>query len=199
MFIKAFVRFCCYFPYWLMRKNRIFSFYVVPKSLIGQNIEVQAGTRIDAMSSIDSYTYIGCYSHITKTQIGRYVSIANNVSIGQGEHDLTQLSTSALFYEDAWSTLTLGHCEVASDAWIGVDAVILRGVRVGVGAVVAANAVVTKDVPDYAIVAGVPARFIRYRFSEEVRQSLLRSKWWEKDILEAKRVLATIQAKEKIV
>ncbi|MBK9187303.1 MAG: antibiotic acetyltransferase [Moraxellaceae bacterium] len=198
MFIKAFVRFCCYFPYWLMRKNRIFSFYVAPKSLIGQNIEVQTGLVLMQCQALIVIP-IGCYSHITKTQIGRYVSIANNVSIGQGEHDLTQLSTSALFYEDAWSTLTLGHCEVASDAWIGVDAVILRGVRVGVGAVVAANAVVTKDVPDYAIVAGVPARFIRYRFSEEVRQSLLSSKWWEKDILEAKRVLATIQAKEKIV
>jgi len=64
---------------------------------------------------------------------------------------------------------------------IGTDAVILRGVHVGNGAVIGANAVVTKDVPDFAIVAGVPAKILRYRFDEKKRKEILESKWWKKD------------------
>lgn len=161
------------------------SSHVSPASLHGNHIEILRGTHIDATSEIGSYTYIGCYTYITRSRVGRYVSIANNVSIGQGEHDLSRISTSSIFYDSPWSVLTAGECEICSDAWIGVDAVILRGVRVGIGAVVAANAVVTKDVPDYAIVGGIPARVIRYRFPEDVRRRLLESRWWEQEKSEA--------------
>lgn len=165
--------------------SRILSFHVSQKSLRGKAIEIQTGTRVDAQSEIGSYTYVGCYSYITATRIGRYVSIANNVSIGQGEHVLNKISTSSRFYDDPLLVLTDGDCEIESDAWIGVDAVVLRGVTIGVGAVVAANAVVTHDVPPYAIVAGVPARLVRYRFDENVRSQLLDSRWWECEAKEA--------------
>ncbi len=159
----------------------------------GRGIEVQKGACIDDSTSIGSYCYIGKYSYITRAIIGSYVSIGNNVSIGQGEHDLERCSTSSLFYDSPYEVLTQGECVIGSDAWIGVDAIILRGVRVGVGSVVAANAVVTKDVPDFAIVAGVPAKILRYRFSETKRNKLLQSRWWELDIGEARLLLASIQ------
>lgn len=166
----------------LLRECRIRSLNVSPRALLQSNgIEALHGSSIDATSNIGSYTYVGCNTHITKSTIGRYCSIANNVSIGQGEHSLDRISTSSKFYADPWETLTAGDCEIASDVWIGVDAVILRGVRIGIGAVIAANAVVTRDVPAFAIMGGVPARLIRYRFSEEKQQKILISRWWEKE------------------
>jgi acetyltransferase-like isoleucine patch superfamily enzyme len=73
-------------------------------------------------------------------------------------------------------TVTIG-----ADVWIGLNAVILDGMSIGDGAVVAANAVVTRDVPPFAVVAGVPARIVRYRFDEETRAALQRSRWWDRD------------------
>lgn len=164
---------------------RIYSVYVSPKALRGRNIEIHIGTRIDSSCEIGGNSYIGCYGYVTRAKIGRYVSIANNVSIGQGEHKLDRISTSSVFYESAWDVLTAGDCEIGSDVWIGVDAIILRGVKVGTGSVVAANAVVTKDVPDFAVVAGVPARIIKYRFPESQRAQILASLWWEMESDEA--------------
>ena len=172
---------------------RIYSFYVSPKALCGKNITIQTGARVDSSSAIGGNTYIGCYSYVTRAKIGRYVSIANNVSIGQGEHQLTKISTSSIFYESPWDILTAGDCEIGSDAWIGVDAIILRNIKIGTGAVVAANAVVTKDVPDFAIVAGVPARVIKYRFSEPQRLQILASLWWEKEPDEATLILQQLE------
>ena len=72
-----------------------------------------------------------------------------------------------------------GDTVVGNDVWIGYEAVILAGVKIGDGAIIGARAVVTKDVPPYTIVGGVPAKFIRKRFSDEVIDALLRLKWWE--------------------
>lgn len=188
---KAF--YCFFWPivHLLLRRKgvRLYSTQAALKAIKGTHIFINKNTHIDKNSTIDSYTYVGSNCWVTKSDIGRYVSIGNNVSIGQGEHDLSLPSTSTLFYENPYEQLTHGGCQIKADAWIGVDAIILRGVTIGIGAVVAANAVVTKDVPDYAVVAGVPARIIKYRFHKERQAELLSSGWWNMSLDEAKKVL----------
>lgn len=182
----------------IFRACRIRSMGVSPRALqFEREIEALYGASIDSTSKVGSYTYIGCYSYITKSLLGRYCSIANNVSIGQGEHRLDRITTSSIFYEAPWEILTEGDCVIESDVWIGVDAVVLRGVKIGVGAVVAANAVVTKDVPPFAIVGGVPAKLIRFRFSEEKQKAILLSRWWEKERVEATALLRRLEEEFK--
>ena len=155
----------------LYRLNKNF-----PKSTL-----VHWSCSIDKSVQIGAHTYVGRNTCITKTSIGKYCSIANNVSIGQGEHNYTRFSTSTHFAENPFEELTEMPCAIGNDVWIGVGAVILRGVTVSDGAVIGANAGVTNDVPPYAIVAGVPARVIKYRFSEEKISELHSSRWWEYD------------------
>ncbi|NOT17936.1 MAG: CatB-related O-acetyltransferase [Sulfuriferula sp.] len=176
-----------------LKSNYIASLGVSPHASLGSNVSIGNAAKIDADSSIGSYSYVGDNCVISRAKIGRYVSIANNVSIGPGEHILTRLSTSSLFYRQPYEELTQGECIIENDVWIGVDAVVLRGVRVGIGAVVAANAVVTKDVPAFAVVGGVPSRLIRFRFSEEKQKVILASRWWEKEYEEAAAVIHQLE------
>ncbi len=148
---------------------------------------------IDEFSVVGNNTFIGKNVAITKTQIGNYCSIAPGALIGMGEHDLSEVSTSSLFYENAYDKLTEKECIVEHDVWIGANAIVLRGVKIGIGAVVGAGAVVTKDVPAFAVVVGAPAKIIKFRFDPEKQEIILSSKWWEKNKDEAKIILKDLK------
>jgi acetyltransferase-like isoleucine patch superfamily enzyme len=141
-------------------------------------------------STLGDHTFIQENALVIKASIGKFCSIAAGVNIGMGQHPLHTVSTHPAFYS-AIQPIAMTFCRkelfspfqmtrVGHDVWIGRNAMIRDGVTVGTGAVVAAGAVVTDDVPDYAIVAGVPARVIKYRFGEETRSKLLKTCWWDK-------------------
>jgi len=139
-------------------------------------------------SSLGAYSYIGRGTQLIYASVGKFCSISGNVLIGMGHHTLSYLSTSPIFTEknngtghswtDKESLLPYKPVTIGNDVWIGTRAMILGGVTIGDGAVIGAGAIVTKDVPPFAIVAGVPARIIRYRFSEEVIERLEALQWW---------------------
>lgn len=121
--------------------------------------------------------------------IGKFTSIADEVTILLGGNHrvdwITMYPFSALL--DSWPEATgiVGHpyskgdVVIGNDVWVGNGATILSGVSVGDGAVIAARSVVVKDVPPYAIVAGNPARIVKYRFKKKTIKKLLNAKWWD--------------------
>ncbi len=153
------------------------------------NVIFQKSIIIDSV--IGDHTFIQKNSQVICAEIGKFCSIAGGVKIGLGRHPLTFVSTHPAFYS-ATQPLAKTFCQsdvfspfqrtsIGHDVWIGESAMIVDGIKIGIGAVVAAGAVVTKDVPPYAIVAGVPAKIIKYRFDEETKKQLLQSKWWDMD------------------
>ncbi|MBS3648081.1 CatB-related O-acetyltransferase [Pseudaminobacter sp. 19-2017] len=157
---------------------------------------------------IGAFTYLGCRQTVFRhvDSIGRFCSIAPNVTVGAAEHATGMLGTHSMFngqWDKQWPELfsefgltpdqiavgrqaanaqiaaRAGRVKIGNDVWIGDGAYISRGVSIGDGAVIAARSVVTRDVPPYGIVGGVPARVIRYRFDEEIIGRLLAARWWE--------------------
>jgi len=180
----------------IIHKNvQIKSNFVNLKTKIGNDSTIMEGTVIDSITTIGKFCYIGRYCYLTKVKIGNYCSIANNVSIGQGEHDLKRISTNSLFYKNAFEELTKKECIIGNDVWIGVDSIVLRGVKIGNGAVIGANSVVTKDVPPYSIVVGSPAKMIKYRFEQEKIKLIEDSKWWNTPPSEAKNIFQKLEVK----
>jgi len=143
-------------------------------------------------TQIGDYSYLGRDCNVSAAAIGKFCSVASEVYIGLGSHPLTPfVSTHPIFYlrkpSQYWDFADrdyrseYGYTTIGNDVWIGLRAAIRDGIKVGDGAVVAAGAVVTKDVPPYAIVGGVPARILRYRFPPETIQFLIEFKWWDRD------------------
>lgn len=140
---------------------------------------------------VGDYSYIGPNTRLIHTQVGKFCSIARDCAIGMGNHSLDYLSTSSIFtakkngvgisWTDHNSCDEFKELYIGNDVWIGQRAMVMGGVRIGNGAVVGAGAVVTKDVPPYAIVGGVPAKILRYRFTDEVIEKLEASQWWMLD------------------
>ena len=167
-----------------------------PPCVMSSAADLRGEFSMGAFSAISPSDGIGKFLH--NVAIGRYCSIAAGTRISPPEHPVSWLTTNSLSYCTGafrWAARILGRpspsphaydrvnlVRIGNDVWIGADAFIRGGVTIGDGAIVAAHAVVTKDVPPYAIVGGVPARVIRYRFDEATIRELLALRWWDYDL-----------------
>ena len=146
-------------------------------------------------SQIGAYSYVSSGTEVHHTTIGRYASIGDKSTIGPSEHPTDWLSTSPMPYQDVFNLgqspdLTAQprrRVEIGNDVWLGARCGVMSGVRIGNGAIVGFGAVVTKDVPPYAVVGGTPARVIKYRFPEKTIERLLSFAWWQFDLPAARR------------
>lgn len=153
--------------------------------------------------SIGKYSYLGNDCEFCYTSIGRFSSISSDVKLVKGQHPTnTFVSTSPVFFQHLTcfgkgfvektifklnKTTNNGLLlEVGNDVWIGSHVRLMEGIHISDGAIIGAGSVVTKDIPPYAIAVGVPAKVIRYRFTEEEIEQLLTKKWWESDVEEIK-------------
>lgn len=165
--------------------DRLFAGLVpVAEGLDGNGNHYGCHVAIREGSEIQGGCAVGCYSEINgatiypRTVIGKYCSVARGAAVGAPDHPLDCLGTS-LALRGTKDRLILETTTIGNDVWIGANAVIRGGVTIGHGAVIAAAAVVTRDVPPFAIVVGVPGKVTRRRFSDEVCAALLASHWWD--------------------
>ena len=151
---------------------------IIDKVALYGNIEVGRYTSINGPN-----TDLTCA--VYPIIIGSFCSIARNVTFQEFNHDFSRMST---YYvntnlkgnQSKADMISKGAIEIGHDVWIGTHCVILSGAKIGTGSVVAANSVVTGEIPPYAIVAGSPAKVIKYRFSAKIIDQLLASEWWNK-------------------
>lgn len=164
-------------PIWLIQNNKVpFSSYIQTTSAMRNCI-------------IGEHCYISGFCGLNHVIMGNYCSIGPSVLIGNMEHSIEAFSTSpSIFSEGKHDQETL----IGNDVWIGAQSFIKIGVSIGDGAVIGAQSFVNKDVPPYAIVVGTPARILKYRFDEDIRKKIQKTKYWTKDPETARDLLSKI-------
>ena len=144
-------------------------------------------------SEFGDYSYTAGNVSIVWSTIGKFCSIANGTRINPGNHPQWRVTQHHSTYrrkrygfDEVDDNEFFGwrkdhHCHIGHDVWLGTRVIVMPGVRIGIGAVIGAGAVVTHDIGDYEVAVGVPARVIKKRFSDEIIQKLLQSEWWNWD------------------
>lgn len=193
---------------------------LIAKNKIGSNVNIKMNSAVKyselsdfvcvhqnckvSYTSIGSYTYIANATEISKTIIGKFCSIGSEVKIGTGKHPINFISTSPVFYSASKKQLGFSftdeqlydeyqNCKIGNDVWIGTRVLILDGVTVGDGVIIAANSVVTRDVEPYSIIGGSPAKLIRKRFDEQTIKILQESEWWNWNVTSIRERIASFQ------
>lgn len=150
--------------------------------------------KLVCVSDLSVGTHSYTWSELAGCSCGNYCSISGGIVFAPFRHPVSRLTTSTVTYQsNGWpytpesirrlpAVESYGPVRIGHDVWIGRGALLMDGVAVGNGAVIGANAVVTKDVPPYAIVGGIPAKVIRYRFDVETIRAIEETKWWEYDL-----------------
>jgi acetyltransferase-like isoleucine patch superfamily enzyme len=143
---------------------------------------------------VGAYSYIQSRSIVVNARIGPYCSIASDVTIGLATHPANFISTNPVFYDNTQPLPEsfiatpkhenhLAPTVIGADVWIGQRVLIKAGLKIGDGAIIGAGAIVTKDVEPYAVVGGVPAKFLKWRFPQKLCSLLYESRWWQTDTI----------------
>lgn len=166
-------------------------FSTIRESQIGDNCRIQRYCDI-MRTNIGNYTCIERMSVAHDVEIGAFCAISWNVSMGGDNHDYKQPTIHPFYYNSSFAIeddpmlkkqqdileAQEEPCKIGNDVWIGCHVIINRGVTIGNGACIGAGSVVTHDVPPYAVVVGVPARIIKYRFEQDIIDRLEKIQWW---------------------
>jgi len=162
----------------------------VRNSQLGHFVEIGEGTHI-LESVLGDYSYTARYADIAYSVLGKFVNVAAFTRLNPGEHPYHRASLHHFMYRSSYfwpdepdETAVFDWrrsrpVKVGHDTWIGHGAVIMKGVTIGDGAIIAAKAVVTKDVPPYGVVAGTPAKLIKWRHPRGIADRLQALAWWD--------------------
>ena len=178
---------------------------IVRQSTLGAFVEIGEGAHI-LETVMGDYSYTARFADIAYSFLGKFVNVAAFTRINPGEHPHHRASLHHFMYRSSYfwpdevdesavfdwrrsRPVRIGH-----DTWIGHAAVIMKGVTIGNGAIVAANSVVTKDVPPYAVVGGTPAQLLKWRHPDNTAQRLQALAWWDWDHQRLKAALPDFRA-----
>ncbi|MBB4045516.1 CatB-related O-acetyltransferase [Bacteroides reticulotermitis] len=163
--------------------------YSIRQNRFGKGSYVSSNVQL-RKCNIGAYTTIGPNSVLNRAIVGAYCSFASDVMIGGEEHAYWDISSSdKLTNQGISETDTI----IGYDVWIGAQCYIRQGVRIGNGVVIGSNSFVNRDIPDYAIVAGTPARIMKYRFDKEMIEKINQTHYWEFDPPKAKVIIQQLK------
>ena len=179
------------------------------KSSFTPYTHVLSGAKLNN-TKVGKYSRVGVNVNVNNADIGNYTAIGKDSILGLGQHPTNYLTSHSIFYKRGnwgWHDDWIAPIEfddnkrihIGNDVWIGRHCMVMDGVTIGDGVTVAAGAVVTKDIPPFAIVGGVPAKVIKYKFSQEMIDRLEEIQWWNLPDADITKVIGLFHTKNPTI